>query len=254
MIVIKTAAEIASMRRAGRVVAALLQDVGAKVRPGVTTLELDQLAGQVLERHGATSPFIGYQPAQARKPYPGFTCMSVNEQVVHGVPSTRRLVDGDILTIDCGALLDGWVADGAWTFAVGTINAEARELLQVTEQALNAAIAASRNGNQSGDVGAAMQKVVEAHGFNVIREHTSHGVGRELHEDPHIPNHGKAGTGLRLRTGMTIAMEPMVLAGHYATQLQDDEWTVAAKDGRLTAHFEHTIAIQDGDADILTRL
>lgn len=254
MIVIKTAAEIASMRRAGRVVAALLQDVGAKVRPGVTTLELDQLAGQVLERHGATSPFIGYKPAQARKPYPGFTCMSVNEQVVHGVPSTRRLVDGDILTIDCGALLDGWVADGAWTFAVGTISAEARELLQVTEQALNAAIAASRNGNQSGDVGAAMQKVVEAHGFNVIREHTSHGVGRELHEDPHIPNHGKAGTGLRLRTGMTIAMEPMVLAGHYATQLQDDEWTVAAKDGRLTAHFEHTIAIQDGDADILTRL
>jgi methionyl aminopeptidase len=180
--------------------------------------------------------------------------MSVNEQVVHGVPGTRRLVDGDILTIDCGALLDGWVADGAWTFAVGTISAEARELLQVTEQALYAAIAASRDGNQSGDVGAAMQKVVEAHGFNVIREHTSHGVGRELHEDPHIPNHGKAGTGLRLRTGMTIAMEPMVLAGHYATQLLDDEWTVAAKDGRLTAHFEHTIAIQDGDADILTRL
>ena len=254
MIIIKSANEIALMREAGRIVATILHELKERIRPGVSTLELDQFAERQLALLNAESPFKGYQPALNQRPFPGATCMSVNTEIVHGVPRERRLREGDILTVDCGAHHQGWIADGAWTFAVGTVSRDAMDLLDATEKALYASIACARAGNCTGDVAANMQAVVEARGYNVIRHHTSHGVGRSLHEDPQILNHGRAGTGPRLRPGMTIALEPMVLSGNPETKLMDDDWTVAALDGKLTAHFEHTIAITDGDAEILTRL
>ena len=242
------------MRQAGRSVATVLHELKGRIRPGVTTLELDQFAEQQLARLGAQSPFKGYQPTQSQCPFPGATCMSVNAEIVHGVPRERRLHEGDLLTVDCGAIQQGWIADGAWTYAVGAVSSEAQDLLDATERALHASIACARAGKRTGDIAEAMQAVVEGRGYNVIRHHTSHGVGRKLHEDPQILNHGRAGTGPRLRKGMTIALEPMVLSGNAGTELLDDAWTVAALDGKLTAHFEHTVAITEGEAEILTRL
>ncbi len=254
MIIIKSVNEIALMRQAGRIVATVLHEIKERIRPGVTTLDLDQFAERQLALLGAVSPFKGYQPAQTQRPFPGATCMSVNTEIVHGVPGKRRLRDGDILTVDCGAIHQGWIADGAWTFTVGVISSKAADLLDATEKALYASIACARAGKRTGDVAAIMQAEVEGRGYNVIRHHTSHGVGRSLHEDPQILNHGRGGTGTRLRQGMTIALEPMVLAGNSDTKLLDDGWTVGALDGELTAHFEHTIAVTDGEAEILTRL
>ncbi len=242
------------MRQAGRSVATVLHELKGRIRPGVTTLELDQFAEQQLARLGAQSPFKGYQPTQSQCPFPGATCMSVNAEIVHGVPRERRLHEGDLLTVDCGAIQQGWIADGAWTYAVGAVSSEAQDLLDATERALHASIACARAGKRTGDIAEAMQAVVEGRGYNVIRHHTSHGVGRKLHEDPQILNHGRAGTGPRLRKGMTIALEPMVLSGNAGTELLDDAWTVAALDGKLTAHFEHTVAITEGEAEILTKL
>ncbi len=242
------------MRQAGRSVATVLHELKGRIRPGVTTLELDQFAEQQLARLGAQSPFKGYQPTQSQCPFPGATCMSVNAEIVHGVPRERRLHEGDLLTVDCGAIQQGWIADGAWTYAVGAVSSEAQDLLDATERALHASIACARAGKRTGDIAEAMQAVVEGRGYNVIRHHTSHGVGRKLHEDPQILNHGRAGTGPRLRKGMTIALEPMVLSGNPDTELLDDAWTVAALDGKLTAHFEHTVAVTEGEAEILTRL
>ncbi len=242
------------MRQAGRSVATVLHELKGRIRPGVTTLELDQFAEQQLARLGAQSPFKGYQPTQSQCPFPGATCMSVNAEIVHGVPRERRLHEGDLLTVDCGAIQQGWIADGAWTYAVGAVSSEAQDLLDATERALHASIACARAGKRTGDIAEAMQAVVEGRGYNVIRHHTSHGVGRKLHEDPQILNHGRAGTGPRLRKGMTIALEPMVLSGNAGTELFDDAWTVAALDGKLTAHFEHTVAITEGEAEILTKL
>ncbi len=242
------------MRQAGRIVATVLHELGGRIRPGATTLELDQFAEQQLVLLGAESPFKGYHPTRTQHPFPGATCMSVNAEIVHGVPRTRRLHEGDILTVDCGAIHRGWIADGAWTFAVGAVSSEAQDLLDATEKALHASIRCARAGNRTGDIAATMQAAVEGRGYNVIRHHTSHGVGRNLHEDPQILNHGRAGTGPRLRKGMTIALEPMVLSGNPDTELLDDAWTVAALDGKLTAHFEHTVAVTEGEAEILTRL
>ena len=180
--------------------------------------------------------------------------MSVNAEIVHGVPGKRRLREGDVLTVDCGAKHQGWIADGAWTFGVGEVTKEARTLLDATQRALYASIACARVGMRTGDVASTMQEEVERSGYNVIRHHTSHGIGRSLHEDPQILNHGRAGTGTRLRHGMTIALEPMVLSGKPETQVLEDGWTVASIDGRLTAHYEHTIAITDGETEILTKL
>ena len=254
MIIIKSVNEIALMRQAGRIVATVLHEIKERIRPGVTTLELDQFAERQLTLLDAVSPFKGYQPAQTQHPFPGATCMSINAEIVHGVPDKRRLRDGDILTVDCGALHQGWIADSAWTFTVGVVSDEAVALLDATEKALYASIECARAGKRTGDVAAIMQAEVEGRGYNVIRRHTSHGIGRSLHEDPQILNHGRAGTGPLLREGMTIALEPMVLAGHPDTKLLDDGWTVAALDGELTAHFEHTIAVTEGEAEILTRL
>ncbi|MCH2540364.1 MAG: type I methionyl aminopeptidase [Anaerolineales bacterium] len=254
MIVIKSASEIASIRQCGRIVATVLHELRGRIRPGVTTLELDEFAEQQLALMDAVSPFRGYQPDPTMPPFPGVTCMSVNAEIVHGVPGKRRLREGDVLTVDCGAKHRGWIADGAWTFEVGGVSDEARKLLETTERALYASIACARVGKRTGDVAATMQEEVERSGYNVIRHHTSHGIGRSLHEDPQILNHGRAGTGIPLRNGMTIALEPMVLSGGTETHVLDDGWTVASNDGGLTAHYEHTIAITDGEAQILTKL
>ncbi len=257
MIILKSKSEVAAMREAGRIVAEAIAEVREHVKPGVTTVELDEMAERVIRKRGAIPPFKGYPNqhyGKKGKPFPGSLCLSVNEELVHGIPSKRALQDGDILTIDCGAIYQGWVGDSAVTVGVGEIDPEAQRLLEVTEKAMWAAIGRARAGSHAGDVSAALENVVTSAGFNVVREYTSHGVGRNLHEDPQIPNYGKPGHGPRLRAGMTIAIEPMVLAGHPDTVVRPDQWTVASKDGRLTAHFEHTIAVTDGEAQVLTRL
>lgn len=255
MIVVKSERELALMRDAGRIVVALLQVLREAIRPGVTTGQLDRKAAEVLRAHKATSPFYNYpNHVRGKRPFPGQICTSVNDELVHGVPGPRVLKDGDILKIDCGAVYQGWIADSAWTFPVGEIGPAARRLLEVTEGALYASIGAAREGNRTGDMAHALQTYVESRGFNVVREYVSHGVGRRLHEDPQITNYGEAGTGSKLRRGMTIAVEPMVLVGSYRTRVLPDQWTVAARDGKLTAHFEHTIAITDGESEILTKL
>lgn len=255
MIVIKSEREIALMRESGKIVATLLEELKQAIQPGVTTGELDKIAANVLKKHEATSPFYNYpNHERGKRPFPGQICASVNEELVHGVPGKRTLKEGDIIKIDCGAIHKGWVADSAWTFPVGQVSDEARKLLEVTEGALYASIAQACAGNRTGDMAHALQKHVESNGFNVVRDYVSHGVGRQLHEDPQITNYGDPGTGSKLRPGMTIAVEPMVLVGSSKTKILADQWTVAAKDGKLTAHFEHTIAITEGEPEILTKL
>jgi len=254
MIIIKSESELRHMRTAGSAVATTLREIQERVRPGVTTDEIDKIAARTLSKLGMQSPFLGYPNAHnGRRSFPGTVCTSVNEELVHGVPGKRRLAEGDILTVDCGAIHKGWIADSAWTFPVGEVSPETNVLLNATQEALEKSIEAARPGNRTGDISAAMQETVERQGFNVVRQHTSHGVGRRLHEDPQIPNYGLAGRGPRLRRGMTIALEPMVLAGDYETGLQDDGWTVSSADRQYTAHYEHTVAITDGEAEIITK-
>lgn len=253
MITLKSAAEIDKMRRAARIVAQVLQVMRERVTPGVTTAELDEWAGAVIRKHNAVPSFKGYPPGSAH-PFPASICASINEELVHGIPGPRVLQEGDIISIDVGAILDGYHGDAALTLPVGQIDLEAQRLLEVTEGSLYAGIAAARLGNRSGDISAAIQSYVEGRGFNVVREYTGHGIGRRMHEDPQVPNYGEPGQGLRLRKGLTVALEPMVLAGDSCVQVLDDHWTVVSCDGKLTAHFEHTIAINDGDAEILSRL
>ncbi|MBI3763929.1 MAG: type I methionyl aminopeptidase [Chloroflexi bacterium] len=257
MIIVKSKAELAQMREAGRIVAQAIEEVRQCVKPGITTKELDAVAEKVIRSHGAVPPFKGYPNQHHGKngrPFPGTLCLSVNEELVHGIPGKRALKEGDILTIDCGAIYKGWHADSAITVGVGEIGEEARRLLEVTERAMWAAIAAARAGQRTGDVSVALEDIVTAAGYSVVREYTSHGIGRSLHEDPQIPNYGKTGHGPKLRPGMTIAIEPMVLAGSPDTVVRSDEWTVASKDGKLTAHFEHTVVVTEAEPDILTRL
>ena len=253
MIHIKSAAEIKKMRQAGRIVAEVLERMRERVAPGVTTGELNRLAEEVIARHGALPSFKGYPPGSPH-PFPASICASVNEELVHGIPGPRVLREGDIVSIDVGTIYQGYQGDGAVTLPVGAISADARRLLEVTEAALAVGIAQMRPGHRSGDVAAAIQAYVEGHGFNVVREYTSHGIGRQMHEEPQIPNYGQPGHGTPLRRGMTIALEPMVLAGDYRVRVLDDHWTVVSADGQLTAHFEHTVLVRDGEAEILTRL
>ena len=255
MIILKSKPELAAMRESGRIVALMLEELRQKIKPGVTTGQLDAVAAKLLDKFGAKSPFKNY-PNHNRKlrPFPAYTCISVNEELVHGVPGKRVLKEGDIISIDCGAIYKGWVGDGGWTFPVGQISPNTQRLLDVTEGALYEAIKHCRVGVRTGDVSAILQKFDESRGFNVVREYTSHGVGRSMHEDPQVPNVGDPGKGPKLRPGMTIAMEPMVLAGKPETKVLPDQWTVASKDGKLTAHFEHTIAIMDEQPEILTLL
>jgi methionyl aminopeptidase len=245
---IKNASEIALMRKAGRVNAEALASVRELLQPGVTTADLNAAAERILQKHGAYSPFKNY----GRPPFPASICVSINEQLVHGIPGNRKLQEGDIVSIDCGTVLEGFVGDSAFTAGVGEISLKARKLIEVTEQALYVGIAMMRAGNTTGDISAAIQQYVEAQEFNVVREYTGHGVGRKMHEGPQVPNYGTPGTGVLLRPGMTIALEPMVLIGTSQTRVLSNQWTVVSADGSLTAHQEHSVAITEGDPLVLT--
>jgi methionyl aminopeptidase len=246
---IKSPAEIAIMRAAGRINAEVLATVKALLQPGVSTADLNAAAEEVLRKHKCISPFKGY----GHPPFPTSITVSINRELVHGIPKKdRKLKTGDIVSIDCGTVLDGYVADSAFSAGVGEISSQARDLLEVTEGALLAGIQKMRVGNRTGDISAAIQQHVESHGYYVTREYTGHGVGRQMHEGPQVPNYGKPGTGVPLRQGMTIALEPMVLVGTSATRVLADQWTVVSSDGSLTAHFEHSVAVTAGDPLILT--
>jgi methionyl aminopeptidase len=252
LIVLKSPAEIDKMRRAGQIVAEVLDTMRERVAPGVTTAELNELAESIIRKYDAIPSFLGYPPGSAH-PFPASICASVNEELVHGIPGPRELNEGDIISIDVGAILDGYHGDAAITLPVGEVSSEAERLLRVTEAALYEGIATAKVGNRSGDISAAIQTYVEGQGYTVVREYTGHGIGRQMHEDPQVPNYGRLGQGVRLRKGMTIALEPMVLVGKRQVRTLDDHWTVVSCDGKLTAHFEHTIAITGGAAEILTR-
>ncbi len=250
-VTIKKPEEIAIMREAGRINALALAATRELLQPGVTTADLNAAAEEVLRKHGAVSPFKGYPGPY---PYPASITVSINEELVHGIPGKRKLKEGDIVSVDCGTLFGGFVADSAYTAGVGEISPEAQRLLTVTEQALHEGIRRMVPGNRTGDVSAAIQRYVERHGYHVTREYTGHGVGRQMHEPPQVPNYGVPKRGLVLRRGMTIALEPMVLIGTPHTRVLDDQWTVVSADGSLTAHFEHTVAVTEGGPLILTVL
>lgn len=248
---IKTPAELQVMREAGRINATVHATVKELLKPGVSTADLNAAAEEVLKKHGCVSPFKGY----GHPPFPTSITVSINQELVHGIPSkSRKLKNGDIVSIDCGTVFEGFVADSAFSAGVGEISSEAQDLLRVTEESLTAGIQAMRAGNRTGDVSAAIQNYVESHGFYVTREYTGHGVGRQMHEGPQVPNYGKPGTGMLLKAGMTIAIEPMVLVGTAETRVLPDQWTVVSADGSLTAHFEHSVAVTEGEPLILTVL
>jgi len=252
-IIIKSERELARMRDAGRVNARALAAAMAAIRPGATTADVDAAAAEVLVKAGAQAAFLGYPPG-SRHPFPAATTVSVNQELVHGIPGSRKLREGDIVSVDCGTFLEGFVGDSAITVGVGEVSEEARQLMDATYRALAAAIECMRPGLRTGDLGAAIQSTAEAAGFQVVREYVSHGVGQSMHEDPQVPNFGRAGQGLPLKRGMTIALEPMVLAGRPETRLLDDHWTVESLDGRLTAHFEHSVAVGADGPVVLTAL
>jgi methionyl aminopeptidase len=246
-ITLKSPEQIALMRKAGRVVAEMLDACQAAARPGVTTLDLDKAAREVLARRKAKSNFLGYHG------YPAVICTSPNNVIVHGIPGGYTLRDGDIISIDCGAIVQGWHGDAARTIPVGDISEEARKLLRVTEESLWAGIQHVRKGARLSDIGHAVQTVAEGAGFSVVREYVGHGVGRSFHEAPNVPNYGPPGRRELLAPGMTLAIEPMINAGKPDTELLEDGWTVVTADGSLSAHFEHTVAITPDGHEVLTR-
>lgn len=247
MIILKTPDEIEIMAKASRLVAKTLQVLKQEVRPGVTTEELDRLAEDFIRAHGGLPAFKGYRN------YPKTLCASVNEQVVHGIPSKRTLKEGDIVGLDLGAIVDGFYGDSAVTVTVGAVDSKVAELLRVTEEALYAGIAQAVVGNRLSDISYAVQQHVEAAGFSVVTDFVGHGIGRQLHEEPQVPNYGTPGQGPRLQVGMVLAIEPMVNMGSSGVRILDDRWTAVTRDGSLSAHFEHTIAIQaDGPPRILS--
>lgn len=248
MIILKNKHDITLMRDSGKIAALARAMGGEMAKAGVTTAAIDAKIKQVIVSHGAIPSFLGYGG------FPGSACVSVNDEVIHGIPSDRELKDGDIVKIDVGAFYKGFHSDCAATFAVGNVSAEAAKLISVTEESFFKGIEMAVPGNRLGDISAAVQNVVESNGFSVVRDYVGHGVGRELHEDPSIPNYGRAGRGVRLQSGMTLAIEPMVNIGGYAVKVLSDEWTVITKDGSLSAHYENTIAITDNGPIILTAL
>ena len=234
------------MRQAGRIVATVLEVIKLQVRAGMKTEELDIIAASELERLGAEPSFKGYRG------FPANLCVSVNDEIVHGIPGKRVLREGDIVSLDLGAIFMGFQGDAAVTVAVGSISPEAKQLMETTEGALEAGIMAASPGARLGDISAAIQRCAETKGYSVVREYTGHGIGREMHEEPQIPNFGLPGTGPELKRGMTLALEPMVNVGDWRTRVGDDHWTVLTADGSLSAHFEHTIAITDAEPEVLT--
>ena len=248
MIVLKTSRELAIMREAGRISAMALKVAGEAVEPGVSTWEIDRVARKYIESQGAVPSFLGYGG------FPASACISVNNVVIHGIPSKRQIVKaGDIVSIDIGAMFEGFNGDNAYTFACGEISAEAQRLLDATRESLYEGIKQATAGNRLGDIGSAVQRYVEARGYSVVRDFVGHGVGAKLHEDPSVPNYGTPGRGVRLLPGMTIAIEPMVNQGGYEVQVQKDGWTTVTRDGKLSAHFEHTVAITPDGPVILTK-
>lgn len=254
MIVLKSQSELTIMREAGRITARVLDAIRDAVRPGVTTAELNFLAERVLEQHDAEPVFKGYTFGNGVPPFPATITACVNEELVHGIPGSRRLEEGDLLTVDCGSLYKGYIGDAAISIGVGSLSVDARRLLEVTEEALDVGIQQVQAGKRVGDISAAIQRFVEGQGYSVVRGYGGHGVGRTMHEDPHVPNYGRPNRGPRLRSGMTFAIEPMVLQGKKDVITLPDQWTVVAKDGKLTAHCEHTVAVTENGAEILTLL
>ncbi|TJW12502.1 type I methionyl aminopeptidase [Parvibacter caecicola] len=245
--ILKSPGEIEAMKEAGRVSALALRQVGRAARPGVSTWELDLLAEEVIRSEGGVPAFKGYGG------FPGSICASVNEQIVHGIPSRAvKLAEGDVLSVDTGAIVDGWVGDNAWTFPIGVIDEEKQRLLDVTERCMWEGIAAARSGNRLGDIGHAVQSLAEANGLGVVREYVGHGVGRAMHEPPNVPNYGRRGTGIELCVGMVLAIEPMINLGTHKTRPMPDGWLVCTRDGRPSAHFEKTIAITEDGPVLLT--
>jgi methionyl aminopeptidase len=254
VVILKSLQEIETMRKAGAVVARTLHAVRDAVRPGVSLAELDELAEATIRGEGAVPSFLGYQPHFADTPFRGTLCLSPNDVIVHGIPDRTRVRDGDILSIDCGAVVDGYHADSAVTVPVGEVDDDARRLLEVTERALWAGIEQARPGNRMGDVSSAIGSVAEAAGYGIVRDFGGHGVGRALHEAPEVLNYGRPGRGLRLREGLVLALEPMFNEGAHDYVLRDDGWALATADGSRSAHFEHTIALIDGGSEVLTKL
>ena len=234
------------MRRAGRVVAEMHEACTLAAKPGATTGDLDAAAREVLDRRGAQSNFLGYHG------FPAVACISPNEVIVHGIPGDRIIEDGDIVSIDCGAIVEGWHADAAITIPVGSVDDESRRLIETTRASLDAAIAVVAPGSRLGDIGAAVEDVARSAGYSVVREYVGHGIGTAMHEDPEVPNYGPAGRGLRLREGMVLAIEPMLNGGRRTTRLLGDGWTVVTADGSRSAHFEHTVALTESGPEVLT--
>ena len=249
MTIIKSAEEIAVMREAGRIVAIVLQKMSEAVKPGMKTRQLDELAEKEVGQVECSPSFV-----QGLHSFPASVCVSVNDEVVHGIPGSRVLKEGDIVSLDFGVIYKGFQGDAAVTVGVGKISPEARKLMEVTEASLMQGIDAARDGGNLGDIGAAIQSYVESQGYSVVREYSGHGIGRDMHEDPLIPNFGSKGEGLKLKEGMTLALEPMVNTGGWKTRLNANGWTVHTADSSLSAHFEHTIAIRKNEAEILTLL
>jgi len=246
MIIRKSPQEIEKMAVAGRVVADTIAHVGDQLEPGITTRELDRIAEEFIRSRGGVPTSKGYRG------YPAAICISPNDLVVHGIPGEHLVAEGDLITIDVGVTLGGFIADSAFTFGVGEIDERSRRLLEVGQEALAAGIAQAVSGNRVGDISAAVQRLVEANGFSVVRSLVGHGVGRSYHEDPHIPNFGEPGRGPQLSEGMTIAIEPMITAGGPDVYVHDDDWSISTEDGSLACHFEHTVAITSGGPRILT--
>lgn len=247
MITIKNAAQIAKMREAGAMLHEVLTQLKGRVEPGVTTKELDHFAEKLIRSFGAIPSFLNYEG------FPASICASVDSQVVHGIPSERTVLrEGQIISIDCGLILDGWQSDSALTVGVGEISPEAQRLIDVTEESFFAALEFAREGNRVSDIGHAVQRYVESRGFSAVRALCGHGIGREMHEDPSVPNYGMPGHGVRLRRGMTICIEPMIAAGNYHVKTLADGWTVVTTDGSLCSHYEHTLLITDGEPELLS--
>lgn len=247
-ITLKSSREIQRMRAAGQIVAEVHEIMRENTRPGVTTGELNDLAHQHIVKSNGTPSFLGYHG------FPGSICTSVNDQIVHGIPGDRVLNEGDIISIDVGVIHDGYHGDAARTLPVGTVDDEVADLIRVTEESFWAGIASARDGNRLGDVGSAIQAHAESNGFHVVREYVGHGIGREMHEAPQIPNYGEPGTGRRLRKGMTLAIEPMLNIGSPGTRQLDDGWTVVTESGGYSAHYENTVCVTDSEPDVLTLL
>lgn len=247
MITIKSHKEVDLMRRAGKIVAGTFEVLRRAVKPGVTTSELDKIAYDYIKSHDAVPSFLGYGG------FPASICASINDTVIHGIPDDTKLCDGDIISLDIGACYKGFHGDSAKTFAVGKISADAQRLIDVTRQSFYEGAAFATRKNRIGDISAAIGNYIEKNGFSVVRDYTGHGVGKNLHEDPSVVNYGRPGHGPRLMAGMTIAVEPMVNLGGYGVYVEEDDWTVKTDDGSLSAHYEHTILITDGECEILTR-